>query len=248
MTIDPRTLDLIRRLTEMRVDRGCTPAEAAAAAAHLARVLEKHQLSLFDVQKLTFAEDVVEEVRPVGGKVVPRWAHELAQAVSRPHDCEYFIRTAYDPQAGRRRSEAYFIGHRSDAAVAAYLYEVLSRTLLAMADREGRAQGRRHAGLIRFRSHYIIAAAWEVRQRIEAERRQARGEAALASRALVVVKEKAVEEYVRACHPKLKVIDHAPVDYDTGAIVAGGRAGREVELKKGIEQAEAARALPAPGA
>src|SRR5437667_234535 len=54
-------LEKIRRLFEIRVDRGATAGEAELAAAHAARLLQEYQLTMFDVRAETFDEQVVEE-------------------------------------------------------------------------------------------------------------------------------------------------------------------------------------------
>lgn len=222
----------IRKLLEMRVDRGCTPAEAARAAAHVERLLEEHQLSLFDVEARTFDEGITTERLPLEQRRTSQWVCDLAFAVAKPHDCEWFVNRR---QEWGRTTEltVCFVGHASDAAVARYLYAFLSRVLQEMADRDGRAAGRSGHGLIRFRTSYLMAAAAVVYRRLREERREVRAGSA-SSRALVEVKGQAVQAFVRRQYPDLKTVPRRQPDLDGEALAAGAEAARVVELRKGL--------------
>lgn len=137
MSVDDKVLSKLKKLMNMTTERGCTPAEAAAAAAHVERILEEHQLSRFDVEGKKFDEEVVDEKAGVKlGRVVPAWSYAMASAVSKPHDA-----TAIFVWSG----EAYtlhFVGHKSDVAVSSYLYVTLFPRLLRQADLDAARLGR----------------------------------------------------------------------------------------------------------
>lgn len=242
-TVPESVMATLRKLAEMRVDRGCTPAEAALAASHLERLLEKHQLSMFDVKSGQYNEQVTEDQLRMGLKLVPQWAYSLARAVSKPHDCEYFSLKHYgggvtaDGRGEIVDVSITFVGHKSDVIVCQHLFTTLSRLLVGMADRDGKQIGRRGTHLFQFRKQYLVAAATEIFNRLWAERNAARAEQETksASTALVVVKDRAVTEYVAKKHPNLRKVKTKVRRWDHDALDLGRKAGRSVPINKAVE-------------
>ncbi len=232
----------LAKLAEMTVERGCTPGEAATAASHLERLLERWQLSRFDVKAKTYGEDVTEKMTAVESRWgASQWIIDLAGACAFPHDCRYWWIT----NTVAKMVYLTFVGHKSDAAVASYLFDTLSPLLREMGSRDGKKLGRKGSRLRSFIRQYVSAAAAEIHQRLQGERDKVRAEQN-DSRALVVVKTDAVKVFIEAKHPKLRTDnkDRSAQNYDGMAAFAGAKAGREVELKKGITNAERPAALP----
>lgn len=251
-------MDTIRRLAEMKVERGCTPAEAAAAAAKLEELLERWQLTLFDAQTQKYEEEIEEGVIEFG-RVLPQWTYALARACSRAHDCDYFGDYVYPPGQKARRVMR-FVGHASDVQVSQYLFETLAKLLMEMADRDGRRMGRRHAELISFKCNFMEGAARVIGDRLWEERERARtadvpvqrtpegipicpAPDASASTALVLVKEQAVKEYMKAEHPDVTVKKARAHAYDHRGYEMGKKAGAEVPIHKGVGSADAPKQI-----
>jgi len=237
-------MDTLRRLSAMQVDRGCTPAEAARAAAHMARLLEKWQLSHFDIETNTYDEGVTEESadfdnKQVSNAGVSEWVFLLAGTLSYVHDCRYFFRAA------KTNIKITFVGHSSDAQVCQYLFLTLSRLLKEMGIRDGKVLKHSGSRLRKFLRQYLQSAVREVGLRLRAERDKAK-QAEVQSRALVVVKANAVNEYWERQHPDM-VTDkknRTPKDFDPVAHVLGENAGRKVEIRRGVEGGDNQKQLP----
>ena len=104
----------IRKLANFALQPSASAADVASAAAHLERLLEKYQLSLFDVVTQKYDEEVGETKVDVGHRL-PKWTYDLARAVAKPHDCDYFSSFRYQTGQGKVCTMT-FIGHKSDGA------------------------------------------------------------------------------------------------------------------------------------
>lgn len=232
---------LIVKLQEIRLERGSTPAEAERAAAHIRRLLEKHQLSLLDVDGKKYNEDLDTEVVDLPGQVQQTWFHDLGSAVSRPLDCEYLCNTRWDDATCKRRVTISFVGYLSDVKVARYLFGFLSRTLGEIAERDGRRAGRYGASLLSYRKQFLSAAARTIERRLWTEK-QASQAADPGCRALVTVKAPAVTKYFAEQFQKAKTIK-TPKLTDAQAVADGIRAGKSVNIKQAVECQEEPKAL-----
>ena len=223
--VSEKIIGLIKKLQEMRVDRGCTPSEAAAAACRVQELLQQHQLSIFDVQSQTIEEDILTEDLHTGNRT-SSWEGALAVAVSKPHDCQV-IKT-------RKGKESYirFIGYVSDIEVSKYLFVVLSKTLADMADKQGRELGIVHGELRIFKQSFIMAAANVIYNRLMAERNFSSNDSTC--RALVITKDREVKSYVDNNYKNLKQ-GKCHASLSKAGLVLGERAGKTVALNKGIK-------------
>jgi len=232
--VDQSILERIQKLLYMTVERGCAPSEAAHAAAKVQELLQKHSLSLFDVQAKTYGEAVCPEERDLPFARIPAWVWRLASAVARGSDCDYIV--AETTVAGKKINRLRFIGHKSDAQVAAYLYDTLSRRLWEMSAAEGRRHGRTGAPLAKFRWDFMSAAAQEINSRLHREREAFKLSTATAG-AMVVVKSGAVQAWMEKAYPDIKRVSrNGPAQLDDHAIQAGVQAGRSIDIRQGIEK------------
>lgn len=92
----------IQKLTNMTVERGCTPAEAEHAAQKVKELLEQYQLSEFDIQTETFNETVGEEAFDTGIKTRSPWLNHMAHSISRAYDCRYYFHYKTTREADER--------------------------------------------------------------------------------------------------------------------------------------------------
>ncbi len=233
--MNEKVIELIRKLQAVQVSRGATPAEAARAAMHAQRLLEKHQLSLLDIEANTFDEDLTTEELPLPGQVRWNWFFDLANAVCYPLDCQYIISRRYDRQDRKRHLTLKFVGYDSDAKVARYLFTYLSRVLQAMADRDGRAADRRGAALVGYRKAFMSGAAAVIYERLM-EQKLARQQESN-SRALVLVKQPKVDEFFSNQFPDVEIFA-AEDPADAAAVLDGRLAFKKVELDPALEEQE----------
>jgi hypothetical protein len=222
-------IERIRRLCEVRTDRGATPQEAEAAAAHAERLLHEYQLTMFDIDAGRFDEGVVEEELRVGGKRIEGWQKDLAGKLCHAYSCKLLL----------GNGALSFIGHESDVKVVRYFYNVLSAELWDQATAEGSERGLRGAELASYRSAYITGAAESIGARIVAER-QGREQTETRetldrSHALVRVKEAKVDAWISQQYPHLgHSYSRGPNNFD--GLRAGQAAGRSIHLRQGIER------------
>jgi uncharacterized DUF497 family protein len=123
-----RILKILKRLLRVTVDRGATANEAEIAAATARRLLDKHGLTIEQVEELRDDPDAVGE-ESVDSKYrrFPRWYTCLASGIAGGFEC-----SAVSSLAGPMT----FIGLRQDIAIAAYLFRTLVAELPRAAERE----------------------------------------------------------------------------------------------------------------
>lgn len=240
------TINLIRKLHEITIDNGATPAEAERAAGHAARLLAEHNLSLFDVSANTFDESVSEEERTYPSSVRHPWISDLAHYIGSSLECKVYLDRRWDDDADSAKVVITFVGHKSDAAVASYLWDTLSPVLYEMATNSGRSLGRNRADLVSYRNQFIRHAAIQIGKRLQLERTNAEtiheaetGESP--STAMILVKTAAVEEYISSS-PKWSDAGTLPSSKasrdDYRAQADGYRAGKSIPIRKGLETSE----------
>jgi len=230
----------------MTVSAGCTPAEAAHAAAKAQEFMQRHSLSLFDVESKTYGETVTSADFELPGVRVPQWSWRMAHAVCQASDCDFYLTWTF--RGGKRVNKMRFIGHTSDCQVASYLYDTLSKRLWAMSAEDARANGRTGAKLAKFRWDFMFGAADAIYQRLVREQKEFAQTAQQSSAgAMVVVKKGAVKEWIAKNAPNLTThrSNRNDNEYDYAALHAGAAAGRSIDIRQGIakgaEQVSAAR-------
>ena len=237
----------IQKLLAMTTERGCTPAEAAHAAAKAQEFMQRYGLSMFDVEAKTYGEKVEEEHRDLEFERVPAWVCKMAGAVARPNGCEYVLSWI---RRGKRRTNCLkFIGHTTDVKIVAYLYQSLSKALWRQSAGDCKQLGRGGASLAKARWDYMRGAACAIEQRLTEEAKRFEQSAGSAiepfasgpavNGAMVLVKNKAVEEYMAKEFPDLKTVHHRGSPRDHAAEQAGIAAGRSIPIRKGLERGEA---------
>lgn len=244
--MNDRIIRIIRKLQEMKVERGCNPAEAAGAAVKIQQLLREHQLSLVDIQAAEpkLREEMGEETVKTGRKVRNPGEACLAMAVAAGCDCRMI--TSHYP-----RYSFNFLGYVSDIQVASHLFQYLRDGLTAAADREARGRGVAAAQLVRFRNNFLMGAAGEIRTRLKAEKEAAetRPEPTAAATeveapavetpapkrfSLVAIKEPEVNQFFKQMYPKTRKGSGIRVRANYSAVEAGRRAGRTIPLRKAV--------------
>lgn len=114
-----------------------------------------------------------------------------------------------------------------------------------MSAKAGREHGRKHALLAKFRWDFMRGAAVAINERLRAENKKAELAPPAPSNgtevkpgaygAMVVVKRKAVQEYVARVFSDLRTMRQAERQKDASAVRAGYAAGKAIPLRKGLE-------------
>lgn len=156
--------------------------EAAAAAAHLQRLLEKHNLSIADLEQKGAAKPGVRESGHDLGKAAFRWKLDLADGIAEHYYCA--------PLVDYSRKTVAFVGRPDNVDTLKALYTWLIEQVKQVAAIERRthqdATGE-HVDPLRWQVNFGLGAASRLVSRLRNLRAErARDEAAAAGNALVV--------------------------------------------------------------
>lgn len=234
----------IRALAARTVERGCSEAEAMAAAAKVGELLEVYGLSMSEVElreeacvqrSLTFADP---------RRTALNW---LFPALLRFTGCRGWT-------VGR--SEYVIFGLEPDVQMAEYLMHVVANAL-SWEEAQWRAgpdyarrRARAQAALRSFRLGFADRVATRLeelgasRRAAEAAARQAAEAGASSGTSLVVLKERKIEEGFRTLGVRLRTVTRQAVVRDRGAYGHGREAGARVSLDRPVGAGAAGRALP----
>ena len=225
----------IRTLTERTVTRGCTEAEAMAAAAMVGRLLERYALTMQEVDVRD--EACVQVEVPLGG-VRRRPIDLCVPAIARFCECKVWL-------ARSEVSARYvFFGFATDTKLAAYLFGVIDRAIGTdvLAFRRG-SPSLAGAALRRASVSFKQGMATRIAERLEtmhAEREANVAANRVAGTALMVIRHQVVEDAFRATKIKLQSLPGVTLRRD-GAYRAGRLAGDSVNLRRPLgENAKAA--------
>lgn len=231
--VDPAVLDKlrtrVRALLAKTVDNGCTEDEALAAAAKAAELLDRHDLSMSDVDlREASCERVVYETRRK--KRIP--IADCVGAVAHFCDCKVWRER---DAAGEARY--VFFGLPADAEVALYLTGLIDA---AVRSELGRYKTSPAYLRFRHRDRYLANASFalgmvtSIAERLDAMkagRDRANGET---GRDLVVVKASVVDEEMRRLGIDLRTSRGAGRFVSPDAFEAGGTAGATLAITPGI--------------
>jgi hypothetical protein len=189
----------ITALAERTVARGCTEAEAMAAADKVGRLLERHALTMdeIDVRQTPCVEKKV----PAGG-LRRRPIDTCVPAIARFCDCKVWLAREPAPPS------YVFFGFGTDTALASYLFAVIDRAIRS--ELEGFRMRRPELAGVRLRqasSDFQIGMAARVAERLTTT--HAEREASVAAQrptgtALVLLRHHVVEDAFRLGAPKLR--------------------------------------------
>lgn len=243
-----RAIRIIKGLLEKKTERGAFLAEEVAATAKVQELLERYQLTLFDVKTQTIQEDMNKVSVDTGRKNSNPGELQLANAIAVGFDCKLVIEKMYN-------THFTFLGYASDTEVAEYTYSYLVRRLTDMGEVAGRSAGAYKQKLFRYRNNFLIGAASEIRRRMLEEKKQRttatvdtvaynestnemtasiKVETKPVGTSLTFVKKPKVDEFVKKTFPRLVNKPASKVKYNVNAIEAGRKAGATIELRKGV--------------
>lgn len=249
--MDPQATELakvkarIRALAARTVDRGCSEAEALAAAAKVGELLDVYGLTMSEVE-LREEACVERRIAPQGtAGTALRW---LLPSLLRFCECRGWTDGRHD---------IVLFGLEPDVQMADYLLHVVAAALRFeenrfKASRDYVQATWKHTPQAVLRS-YRYGFADRIARRLDAMT-EARGQAqearrtaamgASASTALVLAKEKKVEEGFRRLGVRLRTVRSTATVRDRGAYGRGAEAGGRVGLERPVGAGPAAARLP----
>lgn len=242
-----RVIRLIHKMREHTVERGSTPAEAAAFAAKVQRYIEEYEISEAELRRESGDDptnvEVVQNKLKTGRKVFNPGMTAVVSGLSTGMCCRVIL--LYESHTVLGRQAVYgIVGDSLDADMVCQLATSIVPALQIMSRLEAAEHGYDGASLIRWTNQYLMGAGIEIQKRIEADRKKRSEEKVAAStsmalvpitgESLAVLKRKAVEEGFNEMYPKT-IKKFSKARYDHEAHEAGRRAGRNVSLNTQVE-------------
>jgi hypothetical protein len=243
MTEDKKAIALkIRALLAKTADRGCSEAEAIAAAAKAKELLDKYQIDLseHELEEEGFVKGKAEKAQARRFNVQETLAHWIAKF------CEVKVWHTFD-SAGYRRKEKriVFFGLRSDVEFANWLTVALEAFVWHNADEYETKLKYEHGptvGGYYLKRDFAMGACARINQRLRAEVEARKPQTMSDGRALMVVKNQLVEREFNklgmslgSASPRSYKHGDAPPDAYAAGRAAGDRAsfGRPVGASSG---------------
>lgn len=233
MTGDPfdKLRTRIQALRAKTIDNGCTEGEALSAAAKVAELLDRHDLSLSDVEiRATPCEELAYETHRK--KRIPL------------DDCIGVIAEFCDCRVWREKNRAgegryVFFGLRSDIEVAHYLTEVIDtavRTELGRYKTSSEYQRFRHQERHLANASFALGMVVSIADKLAAMKAVRDEVDRGTGRGLVVLKTAVVDAELAKLDLKLRTVQRAgrmvsPMAYD-----AGGEAGASLAINPGLRK------------
>ena len=221
----------IKALTDRTVARGCTEAEAMAAAEMVGRLLERYALTMEEVD--VRQEPCVQVEVAIGGRR-RRPIDACVPALARFCDCKVWL------ARGEAETHYVFFGFDTDTALAAYLFAVITRAIEnGLAGFRATRSGLAGTSLRRASASFQGGMAVRVAARLEAL--HASREASVAAQrptgtALMLVRHRAVEDAFQARPVRLRSLPGLRLQRNA-AFRAGEDAGERVNLRRPVEHA-----------
>ena len=225
----------IKALTDRTVARGCTEAEAMAAAEMVGRLLERYALTMEEVD--VRQEPCVKLEVPIGGQR-RRPVDACVPAIARFCDCKVWLARA------ERQAHYVFFGFDTDVGLAAYLLAVVDRAIVTeLAGFRGSSRALTGTALRRASASFQHGMAARVAERLGAMHTER--EAAVAAQrstgtALILVRHQVVEDAFRATKVRLRSLAGLTRQRNA-AFRAGQVAGERVNLNRPVGRSDTPR-------
>ncbi len=203
--------------------------EAAAAASHLARLLEKHNLSVAELEAAgQDAAAIIEKRVPLSKGAPSGWRVHLALDLAETYFCQ--VMSGSIGESNKRKSALFFIGRADNVAALDAVYEFLTNQLCRLS-RESRREYLEVWGESvnpnQWQASFCAGAVERVGQRLAEDRAARRPQV----QALVVQRDREAREY---CDEQYPDADSCEVNASAGhdaALREGVMAGDDINLK-----------------
>lgn len=219
----------IQALRAKTLDNGCTEDEALAAAAKVAELLDRHDLSLSDVElRQSSCERVIYET--FRKKRIP--IADCIGAIAHFCDCRVWREKNRDGEASY-----VFFGLPADAAVAHYLTSLIDT---AVRSELGRYKTSREYLRLRHQDRHLANASFalgmvaSIAEKLDAMKAARDAANSKTGRDLVVVKTSTVDEELQRLGLRLRMTRSAGRMVSPDAFQAGGTAGASFAVTPGI--------------
>lgn len=224
-TIDAKLIEKLRKV--LALCDSPSEGEAAAAAAHLARLLEKHNLNIAQLEADgQDAAAIIEHRVPLSTGAPSCWRVFLAMDLAETYFCSVMLGSS----GTKRKTSFYFVGRADNVAVANAVYEFLIDELVRLS-RESRREHMEvwdeYVNPNQWQASFGLGAAARIGQRLEEERAARRPE----SQALMVQRDREARDYIDDQYPDLETRSVEATATHAEATREGIMAGDDINLK-----------------
>jgi hypothetical protein len=222
-------LDRISALLAKTQERGCTEAEALAAAELASKLMTKYGLSLSELQAVSTPADVCETNEMTIGRVRSHEVLHVANAIAHYTDTRQWYQ-----RHTRRGVVLVYFGLVADVQVATYLTDLLRNAM----DTEWQTYWRTHRedsnlSARTARASFMRGMADRISNRLRDMKAAQNKAADNDCRAIVLLKEDIVSKAFEATNIKLRFRTQRDFFSDSGAYAAGDLAGGRVTIASG---------------
>lgn len=231
-----KIIDRVKKL--LALSNSSNEHEAQLAAQRAADLLSKHNMTLTDVEILDC--EVIEEwfeVSKLGEKgkpytSFPRWISRLSAVIARHFFCTPLLSKAIG------KKKVGFIGSRSDAEVAKYVFYYLVKTTESLsAEHIKRSKTMVTPGRLRkYKLSYQMGVVNGIRLKLEESKKEPFRTASGTD--LMVIKDEASERYLQQKYGSIKQGRKVVNTLDGHAYAEGIKDGRNIEIREGIAATE----------
>lgn len=239
--------EIMRRATKLlQFQRGnCTDAELQNAAEKLGQLLREHNLSMGEVRIEAARGQIEKKEKVTPWKRSPLWAICLSTRIADPCGC----RVVQQFDIGEQAMVFRFIGMPSDAEVASYFFGFCMEQLPQMASEAKRKFDQQVAMMRQVygpdvkvktfkRTSYLIGAADTIGLRLWKMIRPP--DMSVSERGLVLVKDKAVMEYITQLYPDLRTTTRTTDEHYNTSYARGRRDAEQMPLQHGVQSGASA--------
>jgi hypothetical protein len=229
----------VHKLLAIATDDRANAAEAAAAASQAEKIMRKYQIEHADVIAASLQRDDSFDMQDIGGTMNPSavsksattWAGMLSLAVARLNDCK--ASWARTPALGMC---IRYSGYKSDTQVALWTHLYVVNQMVSALRKHQKDHGCDRQDSERFRKGFIIAIVSSINTAIK--EKQAEMAQAVSSRALVVVKARAVAERFGE-----QTVRQSRFSHSGNAFGQGHAAGSQVDMGRRGVSSNASQAI-----
>jgi hypothetical protein len=207
--------------------------EATSAAEMAKRILNEYNLSLTDVE----LKEIVEKVVVLETLKLENWKGLLGMLVAKTFDCHAYVSRRKDIGVIR----IVFVGNKTDAEVAYYVYDYLYRVINILIDKKVKNDGSMiHGNKIRKDYSYGIISVLGDRLKEFYGKEKEQNDVKVnkygkTGKEILVIKEDAIAKYIREHVGKLKNRNVGKQTVDENLYVSGQKDGNKISLTHGIK-------------
>lgn len=225
---DEKLIDKIRKVWALSTSNN--PHEAALALSRVHELLLKHNLTMADIQA---KDEKPSYIQSLSGKVITGdWRKKLIHAIAKA----FFCKAIAIRRAGVSR--ILLIGEKENVDVVWEMYSFVEKQLSLWANRDFK----RYKDEVGFRAihgkmwkaNYFAGANYEIYQRLNESQQKFESEGENC-KALVLVKEKDLQEAVEKAFPDLRKNYYQKAWKSSDGLEEGRKAGQEVQLRANKE-------------